>query len=37
VVGAPISDERMAMLESDPRGFMEWLRAHTLSLGETSK
>jgi putative hemolysin len=34
VVGAPISDERMAMLESDPRGFMEWLRAHTLSLGD---
>ncbi|MFU8777324.1 MAG: lysophospholipid acyltransferase family protein [Roseovarius sp.] len=33
VVGAPISDARMAMLESDPRGFMEWLRAHTLSLG----
>ncbi|ARE84707.1 conserved hypothetical protein [Roseovarius sp. EC-HK134] len=37
VVGAPISDERMAMLESDPRGFMEWLRAHTLSLGDSSK
>ncbi|MGR3545940.1 MAG: lysophospholipid acyltransferase family protein [Roseovarius sp.] len=37
VVGAPISDERMAMLESDPRGFMEWLRAHTLSLGKTGK
>lgn len=34
VVGAPISSERMAMLESDPRGFMEWLRAHTLSLGD---
>ncbi|EAQ25236.1 MULTISPECIES: lysophospholipid acyltransferase family protein [unclassified Roseovarius] len=34
IVGAPISDERMAMLDSDPRGFMEWLRAHTLSLGE---
>ncbi len=33
VVGAPISDERMKMLESDPRGFMEWLREHTLSLG----
>lgn len=34
VVGAPISDERMKMLESDPRGFMEWLREHTLSLGD---
>ncbi|MDT8327800.1 MAG: lysophospholipid acyltransferase family protein [Roseovarius sp.] len=34
VVGAPISDERMKMLESDPRGFMEWLREHTLSLGK---
>jgi putative hemolysin len=34
VVGAPIPPERMAMLESDPRGFMQWLRAHTLSLGE---
>ncbi|MDA3858272.1 MAG: lysophospholipid acyltransferase family protein [Roseovarius sp.] len=34
VVGAPISAERMKMLENDPRGFMEWLREHTLSLGE---
>jgi putative hemolysin len=34
VVGAPIAPGRMAMLESDPRGFMQWLRAHTLSLGE---
>ncbi|WP_210878952.1 lysophospholipid acyltransferase family protein [Roseovarius autotrophicus] len=34
VVGAPIPAERMTMLESDPRGFMQWLRAHTLSLGE---
>ena len=33
VVGKPIDDERMKILESDPRGFMEWLRAHTLSLG----
>ncbi len=33
VVGAPISEERMKMLETDPRGFMTWLRAHTLSLG----
>jgi len=34
VVGAPIPPERMTMLESDPRGFMHWLRAHTLSLGK---
>jgi putative hemolysin len=34
VVGAPVAPERMQMLQGDPRGFMEWLRAHTLSLGE---
>jgi putative hemolysin len=34
VVGKPVEAERMQMLQSDPRGFMEWLRAHTLSLGE---
>lgn len=34
VVGKPISEERLKMLESDPRGFMTWLREHTLSLGE---
>ena len=33
VVGAPIDAERMKMLEHDPRGFMAWLRQHTLSLG----
>lgn len=32
VVGAPLSDEQMALLETDPRGFMAWLRQHTLSL-----
>ena len=26
----------MQMLQSDPRGFMTWLRAHTLSLGQGS-
>jgi len=36
VVGAPVSDARMEMLQSDPRGFMTWLRAHTLSLGGAS-
>ncbi|WP_101065553.1 lysophospholipid acyltransferase family protein [Roseovarius salinarum] len=33
IVGEPISDERMEMLHKDPRGFMAWLREHTLSLG----
>ncbi len=33
VVGAPLTEQQMAPLESDPRGFMAWLRAHTLSLG----
>lgn len=34
IVGKPVPPERMAMLESDPRGFMEWLRTHTLALGD---
>lgn len=37
VVGAPISAERMKMLESDPRGFMTWLREHTLSLADEAE
>ena len=38
VVGKPITEERLKMLETDPRGFMTWLREHTLSLGgETSQ
>jgi len=36
VVGEPVDAERMQMLQGDPRGFMEWLRDHTLSLGERS-
>jgi len=32
VVGAPLTDEQMVMLEKDPRGFMAWLREHTLAL-----
>ncbi|MFS4581242.1 lysophospholipid acyltransferase family protein [Phaeobacter sp. C3_T13_0] len=36
VVGEPLTDEQMEKLQSDPRGFMAWLREHTLSLGETS-
>lgn len=34
VVGAPLTEEQMAKLASDPRGFMAWLREHTLSLGD---
>jgi putative hemolysin len=34
VVGAPIAQEDMARLETDPRGFMAWLRQHTLSLAK---
>lgn len=34
IVGHPISDADMALLQSDPRGFMAWLREHTLSLGQ---
>jgi putative hemolysin len=33
IVGAPVDVAQMEMLTSDPRGFMDWLRAHTLSLG----
>lgn len=33
VIGAPIGPDDMARLKDDPRGFMEWLRAHTLALG----
>lgn len=33
VIGAPLTDEQMEQLHSDPRGFMSWLRAHTLGLG----
>jgi putative hemolysin len=33
VVGAPLTESQMAMLETDPRGFMAWLRNHTMSLG----
>ncbi len=34
VIGEPISDADMALLETDPRGFMAWLRQHTLDLGK---
>lgn len=32
VVGKPLTDSEMEPLSSDPRGFMAWLREHTLSL-----
>lgn len=34
VIGEPIGPADMARLKDDPRGFMEWLRAHTLALGQ---
>jgi len=34
IVGKALTDEQMAPLESDPRGFMAWLRAHTMSLAD---
>nr|WP_243403735.1 lysophospholipid acyltransferase family protein [Shimia abyssi] len=37
IVGAPLTEEQMATLAKDPRGFMAWLREHTLSLGQASK
>ena len=37
VIGEPISDEDMQLLERDPRGFMAWLRNHTMSLGGIAK
>ncbi|AFO88938.1 Putative hemolysin [Phaeobacter inhibens] len=36
VVGEPLTEAQMEKLQSDPRGFMAWLREHTLSLGEDS-
>ncbi len=34
VIGAPLTPAQMEPLKSDPRGFMAWLRAHTLGLGD---
>ncbi len=34
IIGEPISEPDMARLEKDPRGFMAWLRQHTLDLGK---
>lgn len=35
VIGQPLTDEQMKPLQTDPRGFMAWLREHTLALGKT--
>ncbi len=34
VVGEALTEEQMERLHSDPRGFMAWLREHTLNLGK---
>lgn len=34
VIGDVIDDGRMEQLKKDPRGFIAWLRQHTLSLGD---
>ncbi|OWU86828.1 acyltransferase [Oceanicola sp. 22II-s10i] len=37
VIGAPIPEERLRLLDKDPRGFMNWLRGHTLALGAAER
>ncbi len=34
IIGTPLTEEQMEALHSDPRGFMAWLRQHTLDLGK---
>ncbi len=36
VVGDVLTDAQMEQLHSDPRGFMAWLRQHTLDLGKNA-
>lgn len=36
VVGEPIEDAAMERLKTDPRGFVAWLREHTISLGSSN-
>lgn len=36
IIGAPLTDEQMERLQTDPRGFMAWLRQHTLDLGKSA-
>jgi putative hemolysin len=33
IIGDPIDQGRVDSFADDPRGFMAWLRAHTLALG----
>ncbi|MCK8463892.1 1-acyl-sn-glycerol-3-phosphate acyltransferase [Aliiroseovarius sp. S1339] len=35
VIGSVLTDQQMAKLHTNPRGFMTWLRAHTLALGKS--
>ena len=35
VVGAPIADEKIKEWSSNPRGFVAWLREHTMNLGKS--
>jgi putative hemolysin len=35
VVGPPLTEDQMETLTTNPRGFMAWLRQHTLALGQT--
>ncbi|AXT26958.1 acyltransferase [Ruegeria sp. AD91A] len=37
VIGEAISDRDLELLERDPRGFMAWLRNHTMSLGKSEQ
>ncbi len=37
IVGEPIPEDRLKQIASDPRGFMAWLRQHTLELGENAR
>ena len=34
IIGPALTQAQMAPLETDPRGFMAWLRDHTLALGQ---
>jgi hypothetical protein len=33
-IGHPISADELAKWEGNPRGFLAWLREHTLALGK---
>lgn len=37
IVGHPLTDAQMERLAKDPRGFMAWLREHTLALGQDAR